>query len=229
MEEEAFSGLVEIAKEEKKEVPKKKTKKKRGRPTTQLASGPTQIPTVRDATAGLRPRTRNVQLALLYRNSPEIAKVLASHGITIDPKQLRTMSDKAVHALLTEVEDTLNYRNSTGLADDIVKGAVSMAENTVTALTPLELAGLADACFDNEHWRLLLERVKIQYLSDFATMDPLMELGLTTAQTAMFVHAQNVALKLNVQVDPSISAKLDEAFEPAATVRERKKRKTSVK
>lgn len=112
------------------------------------------------------------------------------HAIKLDPAKLRSMSKAKLEELLADVEDVLANKGNSAIADALVRQALSTLEALVEYRAGLLVKGTTDTCFENEHWRFLLERAKMKHGIGYGKLDPVIELSLITFQTGALVHAK---------------------------------------
>lgn len=131
-----------------------------------------------------------------------------NHSFDLDPQKLRKLKGSKLEELLGDVEDVLSNKSNSALGDGVVRQAMYQLETIVDHKTRFKVQGTTDKCFQNDHWRFLLERVKMKHGIGFGKMDPVSELSLITFQTASLVHYNNVMstpttdLDMEVTLDP---------------------------
>jgi hypothetical protein len=98
----------------------------------------------------------------------------------------------------------LGSRSNGSLVDVVLKNGLVLTENLITQRTQFNVAGTTEQLYQDDNYLDLLERIKMKYTMPFIKLDPVMELGLCVAQTAMVMHAQN-KFKDSLQLDPDIN------------------------
>lgn len=142
---------------------------------------------------GGKDKERDALFGLLcaYGESKVLGKYLSDNGYVLTTTRLRKLSKAKLQAELDEIELLLNNRSNGSLVDEGIRRAMEMLERSVEARTRMKLKGTTNACFENDRWRFLLERVRLKYKIGIGSMDPIVELSLSTAQTAMLVSMHN--------------------------------------
>lgn len=121
------------------------------------------------------------------------------------------LSKKSVSELEFEIEKNnvaLSHKSNTGMIDVVIKNGMRIGETVVSKKTNLMIEGTTEACFEDEHFLDLLERIKIRHNTPFMQMPPELELALTIAQTAMFIHSKNrfkSSLTTDLDLDKEVS------------------------
>ena len=114
-----------------------------------------------------------------------------SHGFDLTPVKLRKFSASRLAETLADVEEVLANKSNSAIGDGLVRGTMYQLEMMAATKTKFNLVGTTDRCFENDHWRFLLERIKMQYGVGFGKMDPVAELTMITFQTAAMLHYSN--------------------------------------
>lgn len=114
-----------------------------------------------------------------------------NHGFDLVPSKLRKLSSVKLEDMLGDVEDVLANKSNSALGDGVVRQTMYQLEAMAMMKSRFKVAGTTDRCFENDHWRFLLERVKMKYGVGFGKMDPVAELSLVTFQTASMLHYTN--------------------------------------
>ena len=146
--------------------------------------------------AKLKKRTEDARKAVLllteYGKNEWLGPYLQdSHGFELAPVKLRRMTNSKLVDLVEEVESVLANKTNSAIGDGAVRGAMYQLEMLAESKSRFRIGGATDRCFENDHWRFLLERVKLQYGIGFGHMDPITELTFVTIQTAAMMHYSN--------------------------------------
>ena len=113
-----------------------------------------------------------------------------THGFQLEPAKLRKLSKAKLQELVEDVEDVLSNKSNAAMGDMVVRDSMYTLEALVSHKTPAKVQGTTDKCFENDHWRFLLERVKTKYNIGMK-LSPVTELTLVTLSTAKLVHDHN--------------------------------------
>lgn len=128
-----------------------------------------------------------------------------NHGFdNLEPAKLRKLKPAKLQELLEDVEQVLANKTNDALGNGLVRGAMYNLEHIVDAKTSYKIVGTTDKCFENDHWRFLLERCKMKYKVGFGTMDPVAELSLVTFQSAAMMHYKNLMETPTTDLDEQI-------------------------
>lgn len=112
-------------------------------------------------------------------------------GHRYDDAYLKKLSLPDLQLELEKQEVSLGSRSNGSLIDVVLKNGLTIAENAISSKTKFNISGTTQQLYEDDHYLDLLERIKMKYTMPFIKLDPVMELGLCIAQTAMLVHGQN--------------------------------------
>jgi hypothetical protein len=126
---------------------------------------------------------------LAYRDSPPLAQALTE--VKYDWKRAASRDPVKLAEELQYVERLLARQSRADVVDDIVKAALMLGENVAVATTPLQINGLAEACFKSEKWLFLFERAKTKYGLTRGYSDPALDLAVATFQAGLALHNHN--------------------------------------
>ena len=128
-----------------------------------------------------------------------------NHDFDLTPQKLRKLKGHKVQELLDDVEDVLSNKRNSALGDGVVRQSMLQLEALVDHRSRFKVDGTTDKCFENEHWRFLLERIKTKHGVGFGKMDPVAELTMVTFQTAAMMHMNNSMTSPTVDLDQEVS------------------------
>jgi hypothetical protein len=124
-------------------------------------------------------------------------------GHRYDDAYLSKLTIANLQLELEKQEVALGSRSNGSMIDVVLKNGLTLAENAISSKTKFNITGTTHQLYEDDHYLDLLERVKMKYTMPFVRLDPVMELAMSIAQTAMVVHAQN-KMKENLIVDSTI-------------------------
>lgn len=149
---------------------------------------------------------RRIALLTSYGKNEWLGPYLRdNHSFDLDPTKLRRLKGQKLEELLGDVEDVLANKSNSALGDGVVRQAMYQLEAIVDHKTRFKIQGTTDRCFENDHWRFLLERVKMKHGVGFGQMDPVSELSLITFQTASLMHYTNVMSTPSTDLDVEVT------------------------
>lgn len=124
-----------------------------------------------------------------YGKNKRFAKRLrqAKHNFTGSYLAKRSADDLKLE--LENIDMTLANSQNSNLIDHSIKYGLSFVETLITKRTPFQIQGTMDKCFEDEHFLDVLERAKMKYGVGGLKMDPILELSLIIAQTALVIHS----------------------------------------
>ena len=150
---------------------------------------------------------RHIALLTEYGKNEWLGPYLKdNHGFDLEPTKLRKLSGPKLEELLEDVEQVLANKSNSAIGDGVVRGTMYQLEMLASARTPYQIQGTTDRCFENDHWRFLLERVKMKYGVGFGALDPVAELSLVTFQTAAMLHYTNSTSVPDTDLDVEIKS-----------------------
>ncbi len=132
---------------------------------------------------------KNIALLTAYGKNALLGPYLASdHGMKFDPPKLRKLSKEKLKEQIEDVETILSNKSTAAISDGAVRYSMYMLESIMEQRAELLVKGTTDKCFEDEHWKFLLERAKMKYGLGFGKIDPVAELSLVTFQTGYMMH-----------------------------------------
>lgn len=152
---------------------------------------------------------RQVQLLAAYGTNEVLGPYLTKNqGFDLRPAKLRLLSKEKLDELAVDIEMVLANKGNSAMTDSMIRQTMKGLEDIVTWQTKYKINGTTDKCFDNDHWRFLLERVKTKYGIGLMGMDPVTELSLVTFQTAALMHVHNKATTPETDLEAPIQEPL---------------------
>jgi hypothetical protein len=211
-----FTGIGDILKRKKGQ--KNDTKHKRKKAKTQQEQQPEPEPKPRPKP---KPKKKKQDQKKLAGRKPEDRRLIAiltafgknewlgpylldSHDFDLTPAKLRRMSGTKLAELHDDVEDVLANKSNSALGDGVVRQTMHLLEGLAMMRTKYQIEGTTDKCFQNDHWRFLLERTKMKYGIGVGNLDPVAELSLITFQTASMLHFQNAMSTPTINLDEEV-------------------------
>lgn len=152
-----------------------------------------------------------IRILSAYSRNDILGPHLVAEGIKLDPKKLRRATEKKLEDLLEEVDETLLNKSNSMVTDSVIKTGMYQLESIVHSQSRFKVVGSTNKCFDNEHWRFLLERVKMKHGIGVMKLDPLTELSLLTLQTSALIHAQNALSEMEPEEKIDLSVTIPES------------------
>jgi len=185
----------------------KETKKRVSNPKdTTPAPKRARISSTRSKKVPKKETAKKIQMLIQYGQSQYIGPYLKGVGYTrLTPEKLNNMDPKTIDKLFHEIESILMNKGQSDLLDQVIGPAMQQLEAAVHEHTEYKVKGTTAQCWENDHWRFLLERIKIRH-GLMRKLDPLSELTLVTFQTAKLMHITNSCNKPKVDIDASIDA-----------------------
>ena len=127
-----------------------------------------------------------------YGKNKRFANYLENEcGHNFDEGYLKKMTIDELKLELEKQDVALANKQNTSILDRSVKGGLQFMESLIDQRTKYKVKGTTDRLYEDNAYLDLLERVKIKYNLPFFSMDPVLELSLVIAQTAMVVHHEN--------------------------------------
>jgi hypothetical protein len=149
---------------------------------------------------------RTIALLTSYGKNSWLGPYLKdSHSFDLSPQKLRKLKGNKLEELLADVEAVLSNKSNSALGDGVVRQFMYQAEAIIDHKTRFKVDGTTEKCFENDHWRFLLERVKMKYGVGFGKMDPISELTLVTFQTASLMHYNNAMCTPQTDLEEKIT------------------------
>ena len=156
-------------------------------------------------------RARKVEIVTLlsaYNQNRILGNYLRNQQkFDLDPVKLRKMRLVDLEELEEMVETVLKNQSHGAFTDSVVAMIMEGLEETTSRHSPYSIQGTTAACFENDHWLFLLERVKVKYNIGMRNLDPATELALVTFQTAALVHNKNKLRRPKTDLDAVIEEK----------------------
>jgi hypothetical protein len=132
------------------------------------------------------------QLLCAYGRSDVVGPVLRQQGHDLAPATLRKVPPQFLPVVLEEVEEVLDNVSNNSFANTSIAKTMEFIEAIIATRTPWRVNGTTEACFENDHWVFLLERMKLKAGLGITPINPVVEFAMVTAQTAAAVHQTNM-------------------------------------
>lgn len=199
-----YEGLDNIEQEPKKQIDKKPTKQKEIKIPKVLTKS---INKTNDDKGSPDERQSYIMSIQNYGNNPRLGKYLKKQGHNFKDSYLKKLSLDDLKLELSKQELALSNKNNTGLLDIGIKNGLNVGEKIISNKTKYNINGLTNELYINDHYLDLLERVKLKYCNISLSVDPILELSLVVAQTAIIVNAKNNCntQKSNIDLDQEIT------------------------
>ena len=136
-----------------------------------------------------------------YGKNARLGPYLKECGHKFDDSYLKNLSIDDLKFELEKQEVVLGSKQNGGLIDAGIKNGMLFTEQLICKSKRFKVQGTTEKLYTDDHYLDLLERVKIKYTLPFVKLDPVLELTLCIAQTAMLVHHENSYSNIQSSVD----------------------------
>jgi hypothetical protein len=130
------------------------------------------------------------------------------------------MSLKQLETHVNEYDISLGQTQNGDMINNGLRQGMKVLEKIVHARTRCKLDGTTDACFSDQHFLVLLERVKMKYSIPSINISPSVELGLIVLQTGYLQHTLNNSMEsihhITTTTNTEQEFRLDELIEVSA-------------